>query len=647
MEFILLAVVVVLFVVLNTRVNHLRARLDRYEKGRAQVDVTTRSIRPAGPTSPIETGAGTSSVGQFYPEAGVGVTSLPQGQSLPGAAPQKERVFSEELSGRWLGKIGIIAIVLGVSFFLRYAFVHNLIGETGRVVLGFVGGIALIGLGQFLRKKYLIYSDILMGGGIAIFYLTIFAASQFYNMIGLPVALVFMFLVTCLSIVLSVLGGTQHLAALGVFGGFLTPFLLGFGKDNFVGIMLYTLVVDLAVLGISIFKKWNKLNYLGFIGTAALFILSYSQFYEADRLAVTFLFLSIFYVIYLVAGIIHNVLWKKISGNFDLALITLNAAAYGLMSYTLLDKDYHALMGFFMVLLGALYFAIAFLSFRMNPEDRALNFYLPGVAVVFLTVAMPLQFSGHWITLAWLIEAAVLVSAAGVIRRHSMHIFGVIVYAVGLIRFFIYDLSIQNIAEFTNIFNKQFFLLLVAILVAYLIGALLWKHQGEGDEGGRRQAVAVFFIVAHLLTLYTVTTEINNYFAKQDYSLRPDHLRPVYENQFISGGIQSERQQAEYQNAQSDYYRQIQGLRYRKNTTVSIAWTLYAFLLMTIGFALKRRLVRILGMILFFVTAFKVLIEVWQLGEVYRIVSSIGFGVIALLASFGYAKFKDRLKEIL
>ena len=39
-------------------------------------------------------------------------------------------------------------------------------------------------------------------------------------------------------------------------------------------------------------------------------------------------------------------------------------------------------------------------------------------------------------------------------------------------------------------------------------------------------------------------------------------------------------------------------------------------------------------------------LEVWQLGQLARIISSIAFGVIALAASFMYAKYKQRLKEI-
>ena len=53
-----------------------------------------------------------------------------------------------------------------------------------------------------------------------------------------------------------------------------------------------------------------------------------------------------------------------------------------------------------------------------------------------------------------------------------------------------------------------------------------------------------------------------------------------------------------------------------------------------------------MGLVLFLITAFKVVVDVWSLGELYRIISFIVFGIIALVASFVYVKFRDRIQEI-
>ena len=84
----------------------------------------------------------------------------------------------------------------------------------------------------------------------------------------------------------------------------------------------------------------------------------------------------------------------------------------------------------------------------------------------------------------------------------------------------------------------------------------------------------------------------------------------------------------------------------RVAAVVSIVWALYAAMLTVIGFAKKYVSVRRMGLILFIITACKVVIDVWNLGELYRVVSFIVFGAIALTASFMYVKYKDRLKQI-
>ncbi len=560
--------------------------------------------------------------------------------------PKKEKADSEETGSRWLGKIGVVAIVLGVSFFLKWAFDNNLIGPMGRIALGIIAGIVMVGIGQFLRKKYLVYSDIVSGGGIAILYLTIFAAFAFYHFIGNGTAMILMFSVTALSVTLSVIGGTIHLAVLGVLGGFLTPILIRSGENNLFSLMGYLTLLDLGVLGVAVFRKWTHLNLLGFAGTMLHFSLWYSSFYSPAQLGGTLFFLTIFFLIYLVAGIIHNVLWKKNSTGVDFLLITLAPACYGLMSFVLLDPKYHGILGFFMLILAVLYFVVSFVAYRVNPSDKTLNLYLLGVAVIFLTVAMPLQFSGLWITLAWFLEAGLLALVGNLTRRHAMNIFAVAVYTTGLIRYFSFDATIKDLLTHTPVFNSQVFLMLVAIAVAYLIGSLLVRHADEEDAQGRRQTAIVFIVLANILSLYILTFEIHTSYTKD---IRREEQKSVEaRSTFYQLDIErSERQQVEYARGEDAFRERLDGFRNRRNTVISIVWALYAAVLTAIGFVAKRRIARILGLILFFVTALKVLIDVWALGQLYRIISSISFGVIALVVSFAYAKWKHRLKEVL
>src|SRR3990167_8249902 len=122
-----------------------------------------------------------------------GPAAPPPPPYAPAPAPARGWAFAtplhgknvESYIGRWiLGITGAVAIVFGASFFLKYAFESNLIGEAGRVILGLAGGLFFIVLGGFLRPRLTKYSYILSGGGLALFYLSIYAAFHFYGLIG-------------------------------------------------------------------------------------------------------------------------------------------------------------------------------------------------------------------------------------------------------------------------------------------------------------------------------------------------------------------------------------------------------------------------------------------------------------------------------
>ena len=93
----------------------------------------------------------------------------------------------------------------------------------------------------------------------------------------------------------------------------------------------------------------------------------------------------------------------------------------------------------------------------------------------------------------------------------------------------------------------------------------------------------------------------------------------------------------------STMYKSVTDLNNQRNTVVSVFWIIYAVILIGIGFSNKVKLLRILGLAFFVIIAVKIFFDVWGLGTQYRVISLVVFGVVALLASFGYAKYKDKI----
>ena len=124
--------------------------------------------------------------------------AAPSAAGGPGGFIGRLRAMDWEwlLGGNWLARVGILAVVLGLAFFLKLAFDNDWIGETGRVVLGLLVGSGLLGGGEYWRRKYAVWAQALTGGGIAILYLSVFAAFALYGLIPPLPALGFFLLVT-------------------------------------------------------------------------------------------------------------------------------------------------------------------------------------------------------------------------------------------------------------------------------------------------------------------------------------------------------------------------------------------------------------------------------------------------------------------
>jgi len=556
--------------------------------------------------------------------------------------PPKTQESGEEFGGRLLGKIGIVAVLIGISFFLKYAFDNNLIGEIGRVIIGLVVGIGLLGLGQYLREKYTHYSDILMAGGIGVLYLTTYAAYGFYELISQPVAFAFLSLITLLSVIISIVDDTVAFSVLGILAGFLTPFLLWSSPDP-VGLFTYILILDIGVLGVSLYKHWIQLNYLAFLGTIVVYGNWLGEYYRAFMLPIALGYATAFFVVFLIVTIAHHIRRLEKSGPGDILLATLNGVLYFAVAYILLDAKYSDILGFFALALAVVYLVIAFLAWSANPEDKALNFYLPGLATLFLTLAVPLQVSGYWITLAWLVEGLLLAIVASAAKLKSLHIFAIIIYIIGILKLMVDILAASSRA--IAFFNNVFMVSLVAVAVAYIL-AYLYSRYKDDVMGTKATTIAVIFLViAQFITVYSVTQQIGLAYRSKVQAVNLAAQRE-YESQAIYDGYGTSNYSSRGYYNESVYERQ-RSIINEQNTVISIFWTVYALILIGIGFVFNSKVFRVLGLGFFLLTAFKIFVDVWSLGEVYRIISSIVFGIVALIGSFAYARYRHKIQEII
>src|SRR5581483_7858765 len=196
-----------------------------------------------------------------------------------GAAPTVRIEHKEASSGRILTTLGIAAVVIGVAFFLKYAFENDCIGPAGRIALGILVGFAMMAVGQWLRKKYLEFSDFLIGGGLALLYLSVFSAHFFFNLISPFTAWFFMAVITAIGLAISAYNSTKVLTFVSLVGGFAVPFLVQSGTNDMLALFGYLSILNIGLLAIAFYRNWSDITFAAFLGTAINFGAWYGVFY--------------------------------------------------------------------------------------------------------------------------------------------------------------------------------------------------------------------------------------------------------------------------------------------------------------------------------------------------------------------------------
>jgi uncharacterized membrane protein len=348
------------------------------------------------------------------------------------------------VASTWLLRLGVVILVMGIGFFLKYSIDQGWIAPAGRVALAILAGVGLLTGGiRLLRTAYEVLGQGLVGGGIATLYFSVFAAVNFYHLIGPISAFALMGLITVAAGVLAVRFDSMLIAVLGLIGGYGTPVLLSTGAVNFVGLFAYMLLLGGGILGISLRKNWHLLNYLGFICTYALFCAAMKDYSRGEFWNVM-PFLTGFFVLYSTTLFLFNVVQSSKSTLLELIGLLLNAGVFFAASY-LLIRDAYGQRAIAIVTLGLTAFYAAhvyyFLVRRLADRDLLLSFM--GLAVFFLAVTIPLLLSREWITVSWAIQALVMLWLAGKLRSEFLRQVAFVLYGLVIIRFGVMDLPAQ------------------------------------------------------------------------------------------------------------------------------------------------------------------------------------------------------------
>ncbi|MGH8630347.1 MAG: DUF2339 domain-containing protein, partial [Burkholderiales bacterium] len=294
-----------------------------------------------------------------------------------------------------------------VAFLLKYAYEHTHLPVEARLSAIALGAIAMLAIGWRLRLRSPVYGLAMQGGGVGVLYLTVFGAFRLFGLLPAEAAFVLLIAIAVFSALLAVLQDALSLAVLGVSGGFLAPVLASTGEGSHVMLFSYYAVLNLGILGIALYKAWRPLNVVGFVFTFGIGALWGASYYRPELFASTEPFLLLFFLMYVAIAVIFAFRQAPQLGHYVDATVVFGTPLVGFGMQARLVSDFQYGAAWSALGAAALYLGLAALLYRRHQETlRMLVEAFLALAVIFVTLAIPLAVDGRWTSGAWALEGA-------------------------------------------------------------------------------------------------------------------------------------------------------------------------------------------------------------------------------------------------
>ena len=348
------------------------------------------------------------------------------------------------MASNWLLRFGILIVVVGVGFFLKYAIDTGLLQPAARVSLSILAGVAMIAAAtRLLRGKYHLFGQGLLGGGLAVLYFSIFAAFNFYGFLSQFPAFVVMALITVAAGLLAIRFNSLLIAILGLIGGYGTPIMLSTGSVDFAGLYTYLLLLGGGVFITATRRKWHLLNSLSLVFTYVLAIVALGRAYETTLFWTVMPFFAGFFILFSTMSVIRNLAGKENAPVIEVLTLFVNAGVFFAVCYLLTREAYSADWAAYLTVgLAVFYTGHVYYMLWCGRRDRGLVLSFLALATFFLSITMPLLLSRAWITVSWAVEALVLLWLAAKMQSRFLAQLAYILYVLVLGRFLFFDLHV-------------------------------------------------------------------------------------------------------------------------------------------------------------------------------------------------------------
>jgi uncharacterized membrane protein len=501
----------------------------------------------------------------------------------------------------WFARIGAVALLLAAGFGYSYAVEQGLITTHARVALGLILGVVLILLGEGCRRRaWPALAQSLTGGGTGVLYLSLWAAYERYGLIDAPTAFWALAFVAGLGVALAWRHESEALAVLGAFGGFLVPYLIGDAMSP-GPVLAFVALLDAAILTTVTLRPWRVVQRMALAGTwiFAAFAATSTSPWTAIAYGV------LFWALFALQPIIRAGLPTRHTHLEEAPVAAANSFAFWAYAMAVMDVGgLEPWRGVMTALLGVAHLGLWVVVKPGSKERESLSATMLVLGGGFLAMAVPIQFEGSAIAAAWTVQAIALValgtrSGSKVATFSGVALFGLaladsLIVEAGLGAFYAPEVAIVSGLSITLLFQ---------IAGLHVLARLL--RDGADDELTRTLRVGAS-VGGHMLALLWGGLEAAAYWTR-----------------VLPGSAESAVQ-----------------------FTLTVQWSVYATALLVAGVLTRRRRARLVGVGILVVTISKVAtIDLWLLSTPHRVIAFGALGVLLLLCSLMYHRFRALILE--
>ena len=369
-----------------------------------------------------------------------------------------------------------------------------------------------------------------------------------------------------------------------------------------VGVFFFLeLVIALGGLIIADRKRSATILSVTFAAFPAVYALWYSDLHRPVPVGELFIGLTFAFLVFFIWNFWWFLVERQPPRVPDMVVLALNGAGYFGACYSILNPAYHAWLGLLAVAVAGVHLAFGMeLWKRRVAEHTDLRPVLLslGVALGFLTLAIPIQFSEYRITMAWSLEGAALTWIGARIQSRritfgALVVLGLVAIRLGSIDSWMY----ADPASYSAVWNARFLTFAIAAVSCWL--SAWWAAEKE--------IALVDYAAGHVFMLWGMSLEVIGW---AERTTPPQNLLSV------------------------------------ETVSISILFAIYAVILVSAGVASKTAVNRIAGLgLIGFVVLKLYIFDVWQLDRIYRISAFVVLGALLLMTSFLYSHFRALIES--